>query len=371
VIKKVAMVILAGGFSQRMGVLKPLLPVGVEPAVIRCVELANAVGICNIVVVTGYRDEDILKVLVTKAPDVRVVHNECYSEGMFSSVLTGVSALSDGIDGFFLLPADCCAVSSDTFSVLIEAFNNAGKSVVIRPKMGEGSRGHPPLIPMKYADDILSYNGEDGLKGVLRNFPTVEVNSDDIGVNLDMDTPEDYAVLLEHLGLPTCPSKSRCMEIFAKLNTPEEIIIHGEQVAKLALGIAEMMMDRGGEKLNLELLESASLLHDIKRMEVDHAKRGMELVLKKGYPKTAILIGRHMDLGCVVTDVKEQEILYVADKLCRNGRIVSLEETRKMLEKKFESNSDALKSANKRIDDASVILSNLKQMYGVTKLPSI
>ena len=269
-------------------------------------------------------------VLRASSPDVSLVHNDGYREGMFSSACAGVSALPPGLDGFFLLPADCCAVSSEIFSILMERFKESGGAHVVRPKY-EGRRGHPPLIPGGYTGRLVSYKGENGLKGFLFPLPTVEVEMDSPCTLLDMDTPEDYARLLSYLGLPVCPSPSQCSELFVKYGTPQGIIDHGESVAAIALKIARLL-EVQGEKLDIAPLESACLLHDIMRMAPDHARAGMELLLREGYPETAILVGRHMDLRYSAPDIGEAELLYLADKLCRRGRLTALYDTARELE---------------------------------------
>jgi len=198
----IAAVILAAGLSKRMGELKPLLTVGKQPAIMRCISTVKAAGVRAIVVVTGHRHEEIENLLGTEAPgrDVSIAYNAGYHDGMFSSVRTGVSALPAYAGGFFLLPADCCAILPSTFIALAEGYIKNGCASVAHPKY-DGRRGHPPLIPALYKDQILGYNGENGLKGALSQLLSVDVDTDDPGILLDMDTPEDYAALLKHLAI--------------------------------------------------------------------------------------------------------------------------------------------------------------------------
>ena len=361
---KIAMIILAAGFSRRMGVLKPLLPVGKQPAILRCISAAEHAGISDIIAVTGHNKDLICDILRTYAPSARIAHNDRYRDGMFSSVCTGVVNLPRDIDGFFLLPADCCAVSADALKTLIGEFEKAGREFVTRPKF-QGKRGHPPLIPAQFVPQLITYSGEDGLKGILRQLPTLEIEMPDCFALLDMDTPEDYAVLLEHLGLPAYPDSAQCAELFSECNTPDDIVRHGQHVAETALKIAGLINLKQPLTINTELLNSACLLHDIKRAEPEHAMRGMEFLLKKGYPRAAILVGEHMDLSAPPTGIGESELLYLADKLCRRGNLVRLDETLREIEARFASDSDALISAKTRIENAMVILELLKRQYGI------
>ena len=202
---KISAVILAAGFSTRMGVFKPLLPVAGVCAVVRCADAAHSAGASEIIVVTGHCSDKVVAAFTQNADCyVKFVHNARYPEGMFSSVCAGVAWLSPDIDGFFLLPADACAVSPENLAALIEAFAQNGGSSVVYPTHSN-RRGHPPLIPAKFSSGILDYNGEGGLIGFLRHMPAVEVEMPDGGVLLDMDTPGDYANLLAYFGISDYP----------------------------------------------------------------------------------------------------------------------------------------------------------------------
>jgi CTP:molybdopterin cytidylyltransferase MocA len=195
------MIILAAGLSERIGAFKPLLPVGGQPAVLRCIHTAQTAGVRDILVVTGHKRSELEETLREKAPGIGAIHNSRYQEGMFSSVLAGASALLAGYDapdGVFILPVDCCAITPGTLTKLADEFNKAGRTAVTRPKF-KGKRGHPPLIPAQYINQLLNYKGENGLKGFLSPLPTIEIEMEDQSTLLDMDTPEDYAALLKHL----------------------------------------------------------------------------------------------------------------------------------------------------------------------------
>ena len=365
----VALIILAAGLSERMGVFKPLLPVGENTAVERCMRAAEAAGISRIIVVTGHMRAELESVLHVSALDVERVHNNRFRDGMFSSVYAGVLALhgvTGGLDGFFLLPADCCAITPAIFTLLMERFAENNGEYVTRPKY-QGRRGHPPLIPGKFISPLLSYTGENGLKGFLSPLPTIEIEMDDKSALLDMDTPEDYAELLEFLGLPAYPSPAQCSELFAKYGTPMGIMEHGKQVAALALNVARQM-NAHGEDIDVNLLGAACLLHDICREKLNHARAGMEMLLREGYPTVAALVALHMDMQGFKQDIREAELLFLSDKLCRRGEIIALEDTLAELEERFSENPNALKAAKERIETAKAIFDTLKTKYGAAVL---
>jgi CTP:molybdopterin cytidylyltransferase MocA len=217
---KIAMLILAAGFSQRMGVFKAPVAGGRRQRPCRAVGLGVRERIHMISVVTGHRHQDVEAALYDcRAKNIRHIYNGKYAEGMFYSVKAGVRSLPGDIDGFFLLPADRCAVRPGTLEKLIAAFIlSEGKSVIY--PVYKGKRGHPPLIPYRYAEGVKSYDGGDGMKGYLSAYPCAEVEIDDPGILIDMDTPEDYATLLRYLGYPTYPDEFGCYKLLENTGRP-------------------------------------------------------------------------------------------------------------------------------------------------------
>ncbi len=362
---KIAMILLAAGFSERMGVLKPLLPVGEGSALQRAVRLGRTEKVHVISVVTGHRHEEVEAELDRfRTKNVRHIYNAHYAEGMFSSVKAGIHSLPHDIDGFLLLPVDHCAVRPSTVEKVIAAYILSEGRTVIYPTAG-GKRGHPPLIPRAFVEGIREYDGPDGLRGFLSPFPYNEVEVDDAGVWLDMDTPADYAALRAHLGLPDFPDGDTCRKLMEKYGLPEDIVRHSRLVLKLALKAADLLRQKG-VTVNAGLLASACLLHDIARAQPDHAAAGAKLLLMEGWPETAALVALHMDLPAgFEAGPDELSLLYLADKLARKDGAVPLEETLAGLEARFSGDPDALQNARTRLAHAQSILDLLTRRYGI------
>jgi molybdenum cofactor cytidylyltransferase len=362
---KTALVILAAGLSSRMGVLKPLLPVGGETALARALRLGQAAGAEAALVVTGHAREKVEAELGRLAvPRARAVYNPRYEEGMFTSVQAAAAALPQEIDAFFLLPVDCCAVSLETFRAVQAAYEALKTPAAVCPAY-KGERGHPPLIPAAFVTGIQSYAGPGGMQGYLASYPTVTVDIDDRGAVMDMDTPRDYAMLLKYLGLPTYPSEDECLDLLTEAGAPERVIRHSRAVRAVALDMARQLILRGAE-LDENLLSAAALLHDMMRSEPDHAAAASKRLLTLGYPDAAILVAQHMDRPEGI-DFRPDEaaLLYLADKLVREDKIVPLEETLRRAEERFADNPEALDNARRRIAAAADIARRLQAEYGV------
>jgi CTP:molybdopterin cytidylyltransferase MocA len=363
---KIGMIILAAGFSERMGVLKPLLPVGGESALLRAVRLGRTEKIHVISVVTGHRHEEVeSELLKCSAKNVRHIYNKHYAKGMFTSVRAGIRSLPGDVDAFFLLPVDHCAVRPETLEKVAAAFALSNGQAVVYPTYN-GERGHPPLIPRAFAAVIGEYGGNDGMRGFLAPYPFEEADTDNRGILLDMDTPSDYEALLTHLGLPVYPDKNMCYRLLEKYGAPENVITHCRRVNELALAIAGLLIKKG-VPINKDLLSAACLLHDIARTEQAHAAAGMKLLLTEGYPAAARLVGAHMDPPDNSSpEPDEGALLYLADKLSRNGKITAPEATLSALEARFAGDPAALAGAAERMRHAQTILDMLQNRYGIT-----
>ena len=196
----ISAILLCAGESSRMGDFKPLLPLGTETVIGRCVRSLGA--LCNnIVVVTGKRADEVEKELFSLFPDtgsgaLRCVRNERYAfTDMLCSIRLGLSALPF-CDRFFLMPADMPLIGQETFLALLE---QGGDADAVFPSY-RGRRGHPVLIRSSLIPAILSYRGEDGLRGffgTITNQKTVEVG--DEGILLDLDTQGDYHKALAYI----------------------------------------------------------------------------------------------------------------------------------------------------------------------------
>lgn len=197
---KYGAVILAAGLSSRMKEFKPLLHVDGRTAISGLVEAVRASGIEDILVVTGHRREDIRHEIDSLRVDEAV--NDNYEEGMFTSIKTGLAkatSLWPDKEGYFLIPVDCPLISVETMRELMEAHTERereqeGEGKEFFVPVYEGKKGHPLLVPAGRCEEIISYDGQDGLKGVTDRDQDamVRVSVNDEGCLLDMDTPEDY-----------------------------------------------------------------------------------------------------------------------------------------------------------------------------------
>ena len=181
---RIEAILLAAGYSSRMGRLKPLLPIGGTTVIRRQAEVLDGLT-DRTIVVTGYRGDEVEAHL--SGSRVTTVRNQAFAEGMFTSVKAGILALDQEVSAFLILPVDY---------PLVDEFHRSD-TPVLYPSFSM-RKGHPPVISADCIPDILSYQGDAGLKGALTPFNSEAeyFSAEDETCIIDMDTPEDYKKVL-------------------------------------------------------------------------------------------------------------------------------------------------------------------------------
>ncbi|MEI8354650.1 MAG: DVU_1551 family NTP transferase [Deltaproteobacteria bacterium] len=361
--KPYAAIILAAGYSSRMGEFKPLLPFGGSTVIERVIGLFLDAGIDRVRVVTGHRSTELLPFM--GGAGVRPVLNDRYQEGMFTSVLAGVKSLEEFRGAFFLLPVDIPLVRLQTIITLMAAYESGSKNILY-PSFN-GRRGHPPLISTEFSGRIASWKGEGGLNSFLAQYDSgaEEVEVTDKFILEDMDRPEEYRRLLEmreDLGLPTFQECE--MLLLNRFAADKPLLDHCRNVARLALLLAREL-NKAGCSLDQELIAAASLLHDLAKGSVDHAAEGARIMTEIGYPSVAEIIAVHMDIGLPPDGpIGEGEVVYLADKMMQGDRFISLKERFAARMNRHAADPDACRAVAGRLKNALLIRDRLEKRLG-------
>ncbi len=356
-------IILAAGFSSRMGRFKPLLPLGKGVVVERVVGLYRQAGIRDIVVVIGHKGNDLRAVL--EPHEVRCVMNSGFEQGMFSSILAGVRNLPEDCHGFFIHPVDIPLVRCSTLSALIAGFEGH-PAHIIHPTFA-GRRGHPPLVPVGLARPVLEWRKEGGLRAfwASRKFPEIDVPVADQGIMLDMDTETDYRQMLTRLEKEDVPTPPECRALMTQVvAVPEPVQKHCRAVAAVAARLVEVL-SQAGLDLDIDLVRAAALVHDIARVQADHAAAGAELLTGLGYPGLADIVRVHMDMAVDARRPPDEAgIVFLADKLVVGDCLADLQTRfdRKMA--KYGTYPEAAEAIMKRRDAAIALQGAVERLTG-------
>ena len=179
-------VILAAGYSSRADGFKMEFQLN-HKAVIQHVIEAFLPICANIFVVGGYQYEKLLPLLEPYGDKVKLVVNEKFDNGMFSSVQTGVKHVVS--EQFFVTPGDYPLITTNICNSIILA----KKEFVIPSFHMKG--GHPILMNSSCIEELLRENVIGNLKSFLKKMPVTYINMSDDGIMYDLDTRQDYIKL--------------------------------------------------------------------------------------------------------------------------------------------------------------------------------
>lgn len=190
--ERIAGVVLAGGEARRYGQPKQLLVWRGQPLIRRTVATALDAGLAPVIVVTGAIETPIQEAL--QGLPVQFVHNPRWQEGLSTSVKAGVSALPDHIGGAVFLLADQPRITPHLVRALVEM--HASRLLPLTAPQVAGQRATPVLFDRGVFDELQRLTGDQGGRALFSRYPAAWVPWHDIGLTLDIDTPENFQQLL-------------------------------------------------------------------------------------------------------------------------------------------------------------------------------
>jgi CTP:molybdopterin cytidylyltransferase MocA len=194
----IAAIVLAAGFSSRMGRPKALLPLPAGGTFLsHLLTTLESAAVEDLVVVVGHQGTKVAAAVSEATPSARVVVNERYASGQLSSVIAGLDVVDrPDVDAILLTLVDVPLVSARTVRLVMERYRIT-HAPVVRPVQG-ARHGHPVLIDRSLFGALRALDPATGMKPLVRAnvSPSGDVNVDDEGAFVDIDTPEDYQRLL-------------------------------------------------------------------------------------------------------------------------------------------------------------------------------
>jgi len=191
-------VVLAAGKSSRMGRTKALLPLGSsgETFLQRIVRVLRDGGADAVVVVIGGDGAAVRASLPRDDAQISAVENPRYEDGQLSSLLVGLAAVErryDNVEAVMMTLVDLPLISEATVRAVREAFLANPGAPLVRPRRG-GRYGHPVIFNRSIFGELRRADPSKGAKPVVHAHAAEEVNVDvdDEGAFIDIDTPEDY-----------------------------------------------------------------------------------------------------------------------------------------------------------------------------------
>ena len=199
---KIGVVLLAAGEGSRLGGLpKSLIKLEGETLIHRHLQTLHAVGIDDIVVVSGYYFEAFEAALVGQT--ITIVRNPTPQEGQQLSVRLGLTALSKDCDLILVMLADQPLLNRDDVLELISAYKyRPTNKLVVLPEV-HGQRGNPVCFSAELIYNMLA----SPEKISFRNY--IDQNPNSVHKHLttnehfviDLDTNEDVMQFEKRTGL--------------------------------------------------------------------------------------------------------------------------------------------------------------------------
>jgi len=135
---------------------------------------------------------------------------------------------------------------------------------------------------------------------------------------------------------------NKCIELFKEAGLTlnfTNILYHCRKVNAVAMFIATKLKEKG-EEVDLDLVDIASFLHDVKKAEEvrvedwgSHEKRAAEFLKSKGYDELAGIILKHRPESLMPNEIEtinwEDKIVNYADKRIKHDELVSIDERMK------------------------------------------
>ncbi|WP_346697687.1 nucleotidyltransferase family protein [Catenibacillus scindens] len=197
---KIGAVILASGFSSRMGdrmirqhsgkngkvVNKLLIPYRGKALVEHVMDSAAFAGFSRCFVVTAY--EAVAYMSCRRGFDV--ILNDHPESGQSRSVVLGTQAGKD-MDGLMFIPGDMPFLTPGIFSEMLETYERH-PGHIIRAVYSYGP-GSPALFPSSLYHELETLTGDNGGKTVILKYPekVFPVKIADPQAGVDIDTPEE------------------------------------------------------------------------------------------------------------------------------------------------------------------------------------
>lgn len=186
-------VIMASGFSRRMGSNKLFMKLDGKNLVEHILDKIKNIQFNDTIIVTSY--VEIFK--MAEKRNMKYVINHNAEKGISESIKLGIMN-SQVCEGYMFFTGDQPLVSEKTILKLIDNFNENKDKIVV--PIYDGFRGSPAIFPSKYREELLSIEGDKGGKYVINNNlkDVIYVKIENAAENFDIDTIEDFERILQY-----------------------------------------------------------------------------------------------------------------------------------------------------------------------------
>jgi putative nucleotidyltransferase with HDIG domain len=181
---------------------------------------------------------------------------------------------------------------------------------------------------------------------------------------VDLDAPADYHAALAYLSREDIPTRDESLAILDRCKAPQPVIAHSQVVANVACRLATTL-NAAGLDLNLDLVVAGGLLHDLAKGQPNHAHAGAQVLRDLGYPRVAEIVATHINIG-LEQPLNEAQIVYLADKVTKGTRLVSLADRCQASLARFAGRPEVLGAVRNRFRHAEAIKGRIESVGGLS-----
>ena len=199
-----AIIVLAAGQSTRLGQMKQLI--AIEDKSLVAVQLEQALKVSKqVYCVLGFNAEQVQR-HIEHLP-IKTMINSHWSDGMASSIATGVKALAPEIEAVMIVLVDQWQLSTvdlkrhqgywlDNPNAIVVAEDFKLSAANTNEKIG------PPVIfPQRYFLELTQLSGSQGAKPLLAKYQAKLLKIPLAHAFIDIDTPEQLNAMNKQLGV--------------------------------------------------------------------------------------------------------------------------------------------------------------------------
>jgi molybdenum cofactor cytidylyltransferase len=194
--RKVWGIVLASGFSRRMGSAKLLLPFKGKSILRHVLEHSINSELSGITVVVNPDIPGLAEEASVPGID-KIVINDRASEGMSTSVKSGLlSVPADAAAAMFLLGDMPLVTANEINAVIRDYVKPETPPRIVQAKYGTKT-GHPILFDRSLFSELLQVSGDEGGRSIIKKYKQeVHYSEMEKEMTSDIDTQADYQKLL-------------------------------------------------------------------------------------------------------------------------------------------------------------------------------
>ena len=185
-------IIMASGFSRRMGRNKLMLLYNGKPLIDNVMDHITGSGLKSVFLVSG--NEEVLE--RGRLKNINTIYNGNADAGQSESIKAGILNSPES-DGYMFFAGDQPLLDEETIKLLADCFEENSDCIII-PAFN-GMKGSPVIFPKRFKEELLALTGDTGGREVIKNHPgsVLLVEVKDNSMLLDIDTKEEYMDLIE------------------------------------------------------------------------------------------------------------------------------------------------------------------------------